>query len=418
MIRSTSLLCLLALFAGVYSQCVQDYECGNVPYSVCNGGVNDCASTVPGIGIDPATNKVYFAQICRTDKAQITNVTFKTVDSKGGVPTLVQTRQQQPAAVNPGQVFDVVEDRLYFSIQSRSPGQLLTSLNLNSLAESKTIDTDSFFQNIIEFDTTNKKTYVCNIIFKEGGSYFYDLRGFDGILADGVGAVNNYSMYTVDIPSVCSAIRVQGSDLFFTVVTPNADYTAYSTSFYKGSTSCVECNNAALLFTVANSKVVDFDVTSTRVFYGTTTGVYSSDFSGANVKHVSWSSGSSGVRVLGDRVYWNSGVAILSDSVNGGEVKQLNTFSGSCGCRHGFTGASCTTCNGQVQWFEGIPACIPFGEDGNPTSCNFDYECAGSPYTYCSGSCKCRTGFSGAGCRQCEDSTKKVTWSNGIPSCA
>lgn len=64
---STILLCLLGLTAGVWSQCVQDYECGNVPYTICDGGVNDCESTVPGIGVDMANNQIYFAQVCRVD---------------------------------------------------------------------------------------------------------------------------------------------------------------------------------------------------------------------------------------------------------------------------------------------------------------------------------------------------------------
>jgi hypothetical protein len=50
---------------------VQDYECGNMPYAICEGGVNACPTTVAGLGVDIATNKIYFAQVCRTDNPLI-----------------------------------------------------------------------------------------------------------------------------------------------------------------------------------------------------------------------------------------------------------------------------------------------------------------------------------------------------------
>ena len=184
----------------------------------------------------------------------------------------------------------------------------------------------------------------------------------------------------------------------------------------------------------------------------------------------------------------------------------MNTFSGKCGCRPGFTSDACNACpGGQIQWLEGIPSCVtmyvsispyllsilspipPYplviifslahnyifsNSNGNPATCNYDYECSNSPYAFCDGTCvsffyfvfylsscspsphlpispsphlpispsphlpispslhlsispsllfhpfdnmkKCRPGFSGAQCSTC---TGAVTWKAGLPKC-
>jgi len=245
------------------------------------------------------------------------------------------------------------------------------------------------------------------------GSYTID--SFSGILGQDSTATRS-TLYSLPLTEACTAVRVLGTDIYFSVSDVSEGNSYASSKLYKGTTSCVNCTTAPqLLFTLNKKTIIDFDVTADKVFYGTTTGVYASDFTGNNVDRVSWSNGASGVRILGNRVYWNSNVAIISAALDGSNVRQVNSFSGTCGCRPGFGSDACNTCpGGQIQWLEGTPSCVTVNTEGNPATCNYDYECSNSPYAYCDGTCKCRPGFSGAQCNVCATT---VQWKAGIPSC-
>jgi len=363
-----------------------------------------------------STNQVYFAQICRTSGAT-NNITIKRVDASGGVPNVVQTREQQRAAINPSYIFDVVGNDLYLSIEARAPGQLLTPLDLTAATQSDTIYTGDFFQNAIEFDLSARQTFTCGLSFVNATSV-YTLDRFDGILGQTGNANDSEVLYTLQ--GACTAVRKQANsnDLFFaTQELPNPGLPDFVSNLYKGSSDCVECNVApTTVFSLSNQRIDDFDVTADRIFFGTSTGVFSTDLSGGNKQHISFSA-ATGVRVLGNRVYWNSGTSILSVNLSGSDLRQVNQFGGTCGCKLGFTGSSCSTCAGQVQWLNGQPSCVSLGEDGNPVSCSFDYQCRNNPNSYCAGSCMCQPGLTGAACDQCSNSTQSIVWVNGIPAC-
>lgn len=117
---------------------------------------------------------------------------MKKVSATGGVPVVISTQQQVSEAVSiklhvissviiiwpliyPDEIFDAVGDQLYFATQSKTPGHLLTMLNLNTLTQSNTVDTGAYFQAAIDFDVTNRKTYVCNAAMSEStGAYSID----------------------------------------------------------------------------------------------------------------------------------------------------------------------------------------------------------------------------------------------------
>ncbi|KAK5576302.1 hypothetical protein RB653_007443 [Dictyostelium firmibasis] len=49
-----------------------------------------------------------------------------------------------------------------------------------------------------------------------------------------------------------------------------------------------------------------------------------------------------------------------------------------CICAQGFQGESCDHCdqsNNLISWVNGIPRCIPLTSDGNPITCDYDYQC-------------------------------------------
>ncbi|KAM9972087.1 hypothetical protein ACTFIW_003437 [Dictyostelium discoideum] len=49
-----------------------------------------------------------------------------------------------------------------------------------------------------------------------------------------------------------------------------------------------------------------------------------------------------------------------------------------CICAQGFTGNSCDHCdqsNNLISWVNGIPRCIPLTNDGNPITCDYNYQC-------------------------------------------
>lgn len=114
------------------------------------------------------------------------------MSTSGGVPVVVTTQQVSQDVsiitlfsplthkyfwffIYPDELFDIVGDNLYFSIQSKPPGHLLTTLSLSTLTQGSTIDTGAVFQGAIEFDVTGRKTYVCNRAMADtAGSYTID----------------------------------------------------------------------------------------------------------------------------------------------------------------------------------------------------------------------------------------------------
>lgn len=403
-------LCLLAFVGTLGQECVQDFECDNLPFTVCHGGVNDCSATVKGLAVDETTKQIYFAQICK-GTAKASNITLKQVSASGGVPTAVDSHEQVSSAENSNGFYDTVGDYMYFSLQSKTPGYILTTRNVKTHAQSS-VDTGAYFMGAIDFDVTGRKTYVCNNNMGETtGSYTID--SFNGIL--GQDATTRTTLYTISLNQACTAVRVLGNDIYFTTVDIIEGSSSVVSKVYKGSATCAACTTPATLLFSTNSKISDFDVTASGIYYATAKGVYSSDFAGDNVDQISHCQGASGIRILSDRVYWNSGSAVVSANLNGRGVQQVNQIQGKCGCRAGFSGAKCNQCEGgQVQMLQGVPSCVSMTA-GNPSTCNFDYECANYPFSVCSASsCQCRSGFSGAQCSQCAGT---VTWSGTTPTC-
>lgn len=388
-----------------------------MPYAICIGGINECPSTINGIGVDAANNQIYFAQICRTESLA-TNVTIKRVGAYGGVPTIVQSRLQQQAAINPAFIFDVIRNDLYLSIEARAPGQPLVNLDLTTLVQSDDIYTGDFFKNAIDFDVPSHQTFTCGLVFINATSN-YTISRFEGILGKTTNVSTRHTLYTFPGDTVCTAVRKQdgNTDLYFSTqeFLPNSQ--KFVSKLYRGSSTCFNCQTTpTMVLSLNNQRIEDFDVTADRIFYGTSQGVFSSNFSGMDIRHISFS-GATGVRTLNNRVYWNSGSAILSVNSDGSGLRQVNRFSGTCGCKTSFYGPGCTSCSGQVQWLKGHPRCVAIGDDGNPVSCTADYQCNNNPYTYCAGTCMCQPGLTGPFCDRCANTSQSIVFVNEIPVC-
>jgi len=142
-------LCVASLLASSHGQqCLQDYECGNLPFTACVGGSYDCATTLNGLGVDYYNNQIYYAQTCRNIALTSSNITIRKVDANGGTPVLVDSRET-PGPTNDyllNRIFDVAGAMLYVDFLQRSyPGTILQMYHLGMRAFSGPIDTGALF---------------------------------------------------------------------------------------------------------------------------------------------------------------------------------------------------------------------------------------------------------------------------------
>ncbi|KAM9986879.1 hypothetical protein ACTFIY_011293 [Dictyostelium cf. discoideum] len=82
-----------------------------------------------------------------------------------------------------------------------------------------------------------------------------------------------------------------------------------------------------------------------------------------------------------DFIYYSLNGKISRININTGLNEILfdsNLNTNHCICAQGFTGHSCDHCdqsNNLISWVNGIPRCIPLTNDGNPITCDYNYQC-------------------------------------------
>eukprot|EP01111_Echinosteliopsis_oligospora_P013417 TRINITY_DN4809_c0_g1_i1.p1 TRINITY_DN4809_c0_g1~~TRINITY_DN4809_c0_g1_i1.p1 ORF type:complete len:425 (+),score=91.57 TRINITY_DN4809_c0_g1_i1:111-1385(+) len=395
--------------------CTQDWQCGTIPFGLCSGSTNDCPTTILGVAVDSATNRVYYGAECRDISGNISNVTIKSVSASGGTATNVYTEPIARAGGNIVKVFQVVNNVLYFDRVERQPGSQLSSFNLASRQETPVTLTPGFFQTQLEIAGT-VASYTCQLNFSTTNTY--TIVRFNGVVGQ-TAATTGTTLYTIGSNQCGPIRRGNGTDLFFTVYTITPDpvnIANYTTTFYRGTVT--GGSTLPTPFFSVNAEVTDFDVDSTGsiIIYGTANGLYrrvGTTITQLNNERIT------GVTIYNDVIYYNNGATIRTTSLIGQNTANLvqSSTNGTCVCRPRFTGSNCQTCNGQVQWNQGIPSCIPTNAAGVPTSCVYDYQCGNVPFTFCAVNvCSCRGNFTGDRCDQCA-SPRTTTWRNGIPYC-
>ncbi|KAN0034523.1 hypothetical protein ACTFIV_001043 [Dictyostelium citrinum] len=130
--------------------------------------------------------------------------------------------------------------------------------------------------------------------------------------------------------------------------------------------------------------IKEFDVSSTDLYYSNQFDkkLYSVSLSDTfGPKKTILSELPSSFQYYNDYIYYSLNGKISRVSINTGinEILFDSTSDIShCICAQGFTGESCDHCDQSlnlISWVNGIPRCIPLTSDGNPITCDYDYQC-------------------------------------------
>ncbi|EFA76706.1 EGF-like domain-containing protein [Heterostelium album PN500] len=399
------------------TSCQVDYQCGNVPYSLCFKNFN----MLPGIGRDTSGNIVLLGNF--NSSSQGLNY-IATLPAAGG-------------SITPG--YAITTDANSGSGYSKSTQlyTFVTSLNQPYIAVQKNNApyTGPYFQNGtfngvwalkgytlgLGFDDINKRTYYCDgNVHRIDKIVLTEQERFQG-------AMDLYAGQN------CNFIGAVGNDLYMALINYNDNGT--TTTVYKGSISCANCPASSLTkVATLNFQASGFSLSATHMYFSAAPGYLTPN---AGLIQLPLSGDMIALRYIvsepvgrfvfdqsGDWIYYQTAdlatikkvgpisanhpqVSVLYDRSNPGS-------SGNCGCTGGMQGAQCQTCSGQIQWVNSFPQCIAVS-NGNPATCQADYQCANLPYTSCQyATCQCVNGFTGAQCQTC---TGTVTWNNGVPTC-
>ncbi|EFA74935.1 EGF-like domain-containing protein [Heterostelium album PN500] len=394
-----------------------DWECGSVPYSVCQSRIN----IMSGLGYDQDKNKVMF--MGKLDPSG-TVVVASVSGSGGGAVTI-----EYPITTDiiPGSGFSVTtgmqayvdSTNLVYTIASQRLSQAIGPY----FANNNTVNYIWYprgFQLATYFDESDQRLYTCTFGMWRANYFptgFIDQSQQFAMLED-----------SAAYDTRCSFIGRAGSNLYIIQYQYDSPFRSTVSTIDR---NCVGCAKATAFTLVASLpfEVTGFAVNNAAMYFGTKAGYYSNEtgvfelpLSGDLSKLRKLSSKPViGLSLNGNSVYFSStdnSISKIDLSQQSRPVTTLysnSTSSGSCGCAVGFTGPNCQTCtNGVTRWTNGIPQCVALLPNGQPSSCQQDYECGQVPMAYCNGVCYCRPGFTGSRCETC---TGTVTWDYGYPTC-
>jgi len=407
-------------------QCTQDYECGNVPFTVCG----DCVKPISGITIDKSNNQIYYANArCSVSGMETRrNTTLKRVSTSGGLSTVVRQFPYFPGSsanpINIQELYDIIGEILYFSftvVGSYSERNMNTlSITSGQFVGPFDIYTNNINQEILDFavDLQRSVTYACTYIQGLRFPNRYSIVSNDGILHQSTDVAHYIYNNTA---TACSHIlsKENSDEIYWTSI----NEIAIGTLIYQGSKSCASCPSPPALFSIPTA-ANEFILVGDTFYFSSLSGIWSSDKLGNS--ELIHNTPSYGLREHNGKLYINAGDQIISISLDGGNEQQITQDNKYCACTSNFYGPRCERCDGDVQWHQGEPYCVQHGGNGFPVSCREDYHCGNVPFTRCAGATPNYPGFCHCVgdlwppplCTSCRNSTLSVSWINGVPTCA
>eukprot|EP01132_Coremiostelium_polycephalum_P005089 gene5089-6333_t len=413
-------LLINSVFGAFPPSCVENYQCGNDPYSLCYNRLDIALDRT--IGINSAQGKLLFMARVLANTSYISDYATQRV-------YILSVPLDGSAVKSPKFEFEIKSsspNSFYAYVESTGGVYIINTETRSTTTTGPYNPTTGTYEPIwldwgspsfgVSVDNPNDRMYRCD--------YNQNIYKIEPTPKNRNQANVNSTLYT---GIRCNGITHQGSDIY--VAVHNIDYTQPIRShIYKGSTNCNNCP-ASQLVNIFNDTEYARSITSspTDFFLASNDGIWKIPLSGDVSQRKKLSSD-----INNGAIYYKDGflyyktennikklklsdgtVTVLFDG-NGGDKR----FTGQCQCSTGFTGDSCTTCtNGLVRWRTNIPHCIPIGSDGFPTKCmDGDWECLNPPYTYCgNGKCYCRPGFTNP--PKCDTCNGTISFQYIYPEC-
>ncbi|KAN0039608.1 hypothetical protein ACTA71_007406 [Dictyostelium dimigraforme] len=345
--------------------CQYDWQCGNTPYTRCRTNKTVIDQYDNRIDIDKVNGRLFFT-IQYPDEFERRIISIPVDGSVDGNDVISHSTLYGQST------YQIIQGLIQYV------GPISKSMVVNRSVRIAGTTANIFFANNT-FGNELTWTVPGNFIFDEVNNLQYTCWPYtNGIYKGKIGEYNNlgtqiYAGVVISIRSYQSAFLIQDGSGGIRQGNFNAQYTLVS--------------NLPLLF--QDSNMGTFDADSNRIFYTSKSDnrIYQVTLSSPIQKKVILDNGfiPSFFKYHNNWLYYQQGGKILRVSVNGGSQTQVlfdsSSTDGHCICAQGFTGQSCNQCDTSkniISWVNGIPRCIPLGSDGNPLTCDYNYQC--SPY--------------------------------------
>ncbi|KAN0039609.1 hypothetical protein ACTA71_007407 [Dictyostelium dimigraforme] len=366
------LLLSLILIIGIISytsSCSTNGSCGNAPFTLCKNNATLLENDGQRIDIDKENGRILFTIKYGDEfEPRVVSVPIKASNNENGYLKSQNTLFGQTTytkVIGLIQFIGSISQDIVIDIERRIAGP--TS---NIFFPNNTIGNEL---------TWNQ---IGNFIFKESTNTQYTCWPYSNKIFKGeIGKYNDLGNTLYNGP--CSEMK--SNDI-------NGDLFIYDGTnvIYKGNlnptTNGTYIRDLPMVYNETKPYTIkEFDVSKTDLYYSNQFDkkLYSVSLSNTfGPKKTILSDLPSSFQYYNDYIYY---------SLNG-KISRINVGSGSneilfdstletathCICAQGFTGETCDHCDQSknlISWVNGIPRCIPLTNDGNPITCDYDYQC-------------------------------------------
>ncbi|KAK5575382.1 hypothetical protein RB653_010642 [Dictyostelium firmibasis] len=389
--------------SGTISQCNEDYECGvGYPFAACNGGLN----VYPGISMDGNDNLIIAGKFNSSQGGpfglpKMFNIPITSDGSQISERIDIHGEIRSGAgSFNLYSFYDYLPKSNYYYVLMNQGG----SAPIFSYIDGNT------GRNEVQYVFNVFNTPFVPIFDDEAKSMIYGAYGIYKLNKLPTQRSDAQDATLIYQSQIVNGLAKDGNDLYMST---------YDGKFLKGTVDCSNCSKDQLV-QIGNdtdaAHLTDFLVEGDLMVFSYSGGIigYPKSGNGSPIKLVT---GENVVSIVSSKnvIYYTTKDGVVkSIGIDGKNGKTLYTPTSNHKCQPAVGYQSTDgVCEGKNLWYNGVPTCTPL-TGGVPAQCYTSIDCGPTPYFTCNGKCGCVNNFSGLDCTHCDGN---VQWFNGIPSC-